>query len=132
MSTDDWQSRIKPLEDDIYAPHEVRHERWKIEDGLRNFRVEKDAEGKFPPIGTLLFARRRRRKLRTRYVVMQVTSAWGSARPTNAEVVYRKSKRRWVVYIDGQPINDGYTTLLSCKTSFLKHPLDRLAAEAVK
>jgi hypothetical protein len=109
---DDWQSRIKAI--------------GRI-DGLDYYSYAKTEKLK---VGTLLFCRRKQRKFRTRYIVMEVTSEWGSVQATNAEIIYRKSKRRWVVQLDNVPVNDGYTTLLSAKTSCLKHPLDRLAAEA--
>lgn len=130
MSEADWQSKIKILKNDIYNPKGDRHSIWLIEDAVRNFELKKDAEGNYPPVGSWVFARRRRRKLRTRYVVMEVTSQWGSVMPTNAEIIYRKSKRLWAVMIDGVQVNEGYLTIKAAKTAFLKHPLDRLAAES--
>ena len=127
---ENWHERVKPIKRDYYNPKQNDHDIWQIENGVRNFEVPKDADGKYPPKGTWLCARRARRKLRTRYVVMEVTSDWGGATPTNTEIVYRKSKRTWVIQIDGVPVNEGYHTIKAAKTAFLKHPLDRLAAES--
>ena len=116
-SVEDWQSRIKPNRDISNYDFATRA-------------IEEEVIKKRPPVGAIFFARRRHGKLRTRYTVMLVTTDWGSFSPTNTEIIYHKSRKRWQVHIDGQAVNDGYITLKSAKTSLLPHPLDRLAAEA--
>jgi hypothetical protein len=113
IQTDDWQSRIR---------------RGNYIDSLSTLGAEKLVREKKLPAGSIVFSRRRRRKLRTHYVVLKVTD-WGGTETTNAEIVYSKSKRKWNILLDGKPVNEGYTTCKGAKSACMPHPLDRLAAE---
>ena len=99
---------------------------------LHPYREGARAERQAAEHGMLIFMRST--LLRTRYFVAiyeasRRSSAQFDLNPTLAEIRYQKSRRKWLVLIDGLPINTGYTRLQSAKASLSQCVLTRIAAE---
>jgi hypothetical protein len=77
--------------------------------------------------GSVVFYRRSKRRLRTRYVVCQADDR-GFLHITNAEIRYRKSRKAWGVYINNTPVRH-YRSLKGAKMSLMPGVLDRMGAE---
>lgn len=84
-------------------------------------------DSKNHPEGSIFFRRRRRRKLRTRYIVCK-SDEWGQLHITNTEIRYRKSKKAWGIFIEDEVVAH-YRTLKAAKLALMPGVLDRMGAE---
>jgi hypothetical protein len=113
---ENWRDTIKIAE-------LTDHDEWR-----RTFNASQREWADFEVLeGATYFLRRKNRKFRKRYIVIQ-TDDVRRKRVTNAEIRYRKSKKAWTIYIDKKPVRS-YRTLIAAKMALMPCPLDRMAAE---